>query len=389
MKIFSNNVDTIKRELELIEENLVKINNKSITDNIEVLEAFYQLLRDVNGEEDEDVANTLISYDKYRDIKLQERKQLQKKNITNFINFKDFHRSFSGRVLDLYDVDFDYCYEKNLYLTEENMLEIICNFLNDEFNQADKLIDLINGNKIYRANIINSGGIPSAGYTMFDYITKNSFILVQNSNSIKDIDFMRIMVHEFGHVIDNLNKNCSSKKDIVNYYWLSSYPEVYALMYEKLFYDYLLKNKMFVGSTKFNLKRYYFDIYDQFNSLEYISSLDDKLLVNERYKRDEKSIIDQMVVLEDGTVCINDAILDDFKETNKYSYGGIMANYFANLKHQDPTEFKRQFDLFKIYRFELFNPNIFKKIGTSSDEMIKVLDKGLCDISEVKKLILK
>ena len=50
MKIFSNNVDTIKRELELIEENLVKINNKSITDNIEVLEAFYQLLRDVNGE---------------------------------------------------------------------------------------------------------------------------------------------------------------------------------------------------------------------------------------------------------------------------------------------------------------------------------------------------
>ena len=94
MKIFSDNVDTIKKELELIEDNLVKINNRSISDNIEVLEAFYQLLRDVNGEEDEDAANTLISYDAYRDMKLQERKQLQKKNIANFINFKDFFLFF-------------------------------------------------------------------------------------------------------------------------------------------------------------------------------------------------------------------------------------------------------------------------------------------------------
>lgn len=388
MKIFSDNVDTIKKELELIEDNLVKINNRSISDNIEVLEAFYQLLRDVNGEEDEDAANTLISYDAYRDMKLQERKQLQKKNIANFINFKDFHKFFSGRVLDLYDADFDYFFEKNLYLNEEHMLEIMCDFLNEEFKQADKLIDLIKENKIYRANIISTEGVEPAGYTMFDYITKNSFVLVQDLNSIKDIDFMRIIVHEFGHVVDNLNKNCSSRKDIVNYYWLSNYPEVYSLMYEKLFYDYLLKHRMYIDSTKFNLKRYYFDIYDQFNTLEYISSLEDRLLINERYKKDEKSIIDQMVVLDDGTVCLNDAILDDFKEANKYSYGGIMANYFANLKHQDEEEFKRQFNIFKLNRFELFNSNIFEKIGTSPEEMLKVLDKGLCDISSTKKLIL-
>ena len=84
-----------------------------------------------------------------------------------------------------------------------------------------------------------------------------------------------------------------------------------------------------------------------------------------------------------------DGVYSDFADANKYSYSGVIANYFATLKHEDPEMFKKAFETFKRKRFDRFNPSIFEDIGTNPDEIIKVLEKGTTTVSTKKKLILE
>ena len=195
---------------------------------------------------------------------------------------------------------------------------------------------------------------------------------------------MRILVHEFGHVIDNMEKDSFNKSELANYNYFSGYIEVYSIMYEKLFYDYLIKKRIMENNAKWSEKNLYSGIYDDFNSVEYLSGLDDYLLINDRYKRDE-NFIDQ-ISFED--LSVSRAVLDDFDDINQYSYGGLIGCYFASLKQEDLNEFNRQFELFKARKAGQFDPKLFETIGTNIDEVIKKYEKGLDEITN-KKLILK
>ena len=78
------------------------------------------------------------------------------------------------------------------------------------------------------------------------------------------------------------------------------------------------------------------------------------------YYKQEDNIVDQITIGENGTITFDAAILENFNETKLYSYGGIMADYFANLKHTDPDKFKKEFMNFKAKRFGLFDFNSFR-----------------------------
>ncbi len=390
MKIFAEDIDSIRNEIELIKDSFIKTNFKKMTDNIETLEGFYQIMYELSGEEDEETIDILLKNKKLRDKKLEERQRLHKQNIKNFIRDKDMHNMFSGKVMNLYDRTFNYYTPKRLYLREEQMAEIICDFLNDEFNQADKFIELAENGYIFRNNIKpdEENGIEAAGYTMYDFINKKSFVVVTDDPRIWDVNMMRVLAHEFGHVADNLERNNASRNQNTRYFWLSSYAEVYSMLYEKLFFDYLIKNNIFVQNSCAGLKRFYMEICDNFNSVEYLSTLSDKLLINERYKK-ENNLIDQVQIDEDGTMYIESAVFEDFNETKLYSYGGILAAYFATLKHNDINLFNRRFSDFRTKRFGMFDFKIFEDVGTNIDEILKIYEKGLDEITDNKKLILK
>ena len=380
MKLYNTSDESIIKELTAIKDGFTKM--RRITDNVELLESFYEMLLEVSGRRDPEAEDLLIKNNKYREIRLKERKFLHKKSINNFIEHKDFHRSFSGKVIDVYDKDFNYYVNKSLYLREEQLCEIICDFLNDEFNQADKFIDLVNRGHVYKSNIVEDvpDTLPTAGYTMFNYFTKQSFIVVSEDKGIRDLEMLRVLAHEFGHVIDNLNKDSFTSGEMASYNFLSGYSEVWALMYEKLFLDYMIRNNIFKGNASYVNKLRYLDIYDNFNSLEYLSSLEDHLLVNERYKRDE-NIVEQISFYD---LSISKAVIDDFSDVNLYSYGGLLAYYFAYLKRNDISEFNRQFEIFKIKRAGMFNPKIFEDLGTTPDEVLKIYEKGLDEITDTK-----
>lgn len=391
MELFSDNLDSIEQELELIKDSFIKTGPKGFIDSFEMLESFYKTMFDISGEEDAETVDLLLKNKKYRESKARERKLLRSKNIKNFIRDKEHHNSFSTKVLDLYNKEYKTYNSKPLYLREDQIIEIMCDFLNDEFNQADKFIELIENKRIYKL-------IPGEynkelvlddeyAYTLFDYITHNNFIVISNNKNIRDLNMMRILAHEFGHVADNFGRANVSRKDNSGYYWLSSYAEVYSMMYEKLFYDYLIKNRIFKENAGKRLSLYFDVIKDYFNNVQYLSELDDYLLQNERYKQ-EDNVVEQVQITEDGVMVIDPAIFNDFNANKLYSYGGLLAQYFSELKHNDPDMFNRMFSNFKTKRFGLFDFKIFEDIGTNEDEIIKIFDKGLAEVT-TKKLILK
>lgn len=389
MKIFSEDTESIKKELQIIKDNFGKINSKKLPDNIELLSAFYRLLYEVSGKEDKEVEDLVTKNEKYRQNKIKSIKSAEKKTVQNFINNKDFHSYISDKMIGIYDIDFNYYIERSLYLREEQMLEIICDFLDSEFGQAEGFKKLTEEKRIFRMDV-SRATIPDmapAAYSVFDYITRNNFITVAKKNIIKDITMMRILVHEFGHIMDNLDTEFIPQKNLVSYNLISGYREVYSMMYEKLFIEYLIKNNIFKESSKYGLKDLYLGVYDSFNELEYLTSLDDSLLFNERY-RTEKGIIDQLCLDEDGEFTLSKGIFCDFDNANRYSYGGLIAFYFAYLKQNDIDKYNKFFEAFKNKRFNMFNPSIFEDIGTDSEEIIKIYEKGLGDVS-AKKLILQ
>ena len=154
MKLFSEDIDSIRHELELIKDSFGKTNPKRLASCFEILEGFYQIMYELSGEEDEETVDILLKNKKYRDVVSRQRKVLYRKNINNFINDKNMHNSFSGKMINLFDREFKYYYPKRLYLKEEQMGEIICDFLNDEFNQADDFIKLIEEKRLFRVKII-------------------------------------------------------------------------------------------------------------------------------------------------------------------------------------------------------------------------------------------
>lgn len=384
MKIFTDDDKSLIKELDFLKDSFTKV--RRLTDNVEMLESFYQVLIEVNGKADKEAEDLLIKNDEYRDLRFRERRMLHRRGISNFIDHKDFHKYTSGKITEISNKDYGYFLNKSLYLKEDQMCEIICDFLNDEFNQADKFKKMINEGRIFSTVIEQEedGSLPTNGYSIFDYISKNNFIIISNDNYVRDIETMRILVHEFGHVIDSTEKESFTKSELANYNYFSGYVEVFAIMYQKLFYDYLLKNKIFENNVRHSEKNLYQGIHADFNSVEYLSNLDDYLLTNDRYKRDE-NFIDQ-ISFEDLTV--SRAVLDDFDDINQYSYGGLIGCYFASLRHEDLNEFNRQFEIFKSKRAGQFDPKLFEAMGTNIDEVIKKYEKGLDEITN-KKLILK
>ena len=51
------------------------------------------------------------------------------------------------------------------------------------------------------------------------------------NKNIRDINLMRMLAHEFCHVADNFERANASRNDNARYYWLSSYAEVYSMLY--------------------------------------------------------------------------------------------------------------------------------------------------------------
>lgn len=381
-KIFNENPDVVKEEIEKIKDSLLICKQKNLSDNFDMLEFLLNVYSELFNEVDLDAYNLFKGnrklFSRFEDKYVSGGKKIGK----NFIENKDFHNEFSRRVIKKFKKNFPYTIRRDLNLREDEMLDIMYNFLDDEFNNSDEFRKLVEGGRIFLTDLSDEEDKTemTGGYTMYNYVTNNSMITISDNKIVKDVRLMAILMHEFGHVVDDIEKSkFRSRKEIVNYNFTSGYVEVYSLLYEKLFYDYLINNNIYRDSALYNLGSYFEGIYYNFIELFYASipyniDVDN----NKHLKNDCEKYDDIELGLEYG-----------LKNNIVYGYGGVLANYLSNIKHENEDRFNNKLMSFNNARFNMFNEDIFDKLGTSTDEVVGYLNKELKKLSNSKKLILK
>ena len=388
MKIYTDNIDSLRKNADLLKSGFVMTRPQGLIDSFCLLMDFYSVIKDFGQKPDFETEKILEKNTKNCEIVYQKLRALSKRRLQSFIDNKEVHNNIAFKMVKIYDRDFIIRSIKPLYLNENQMSEIICDFLNDEFNQADSFKKMAEEGRIIKSGL---GKIEeernTAGFTLYDYLNNNSFIALSNDPSLVDIQLMSTIIHEFGHVNDNFNRRFFSKKENFSYKTLSSYSEVYSILYEKLFLDHLIKNRIFKSNSHTQLAFLCAEIYNNFNKLGYLSTLDDNILNNEKYKKRVEDLKAQANV-DDEIELINEAVLGDFNDIYTYSYSGLIAFYFSYLKQNDPDMFNKMFENFKSRRFRVFDPGIFDEIGTSKEEIIKIHSECL-DRLTGKKLILQ
>lgn len=396
MKIFSKDIDSIHREIDSLKKGLLTCKSNDLIYYFYYLASEYQLIRDMGFKLDSNDIKILDDNVSYANIYETKVSKSKRKKIDNFIKNKALINDIANRMISIYDRNFNYRSIKPLYLEENQMAEIILDFLNDEFNQADKFKEMVNNNHIFNFGVgKEEEKMNTSAYTIHNFITGNSMMCLSNNNYIVDVNLMKNIVHEFGHVIDAEYFKSFSKKDSFSYLLSSDYSEVYSILYEKLFLEYLIKNRIFKSNAHTELVGLCIGIYNKFNSIGYLSTLDDNLLINLKYKKkideikektnaeyEDEPFLDEMIET------INDTITSDFEGINLYSYGGLIAYYFSYLKQNDPSMYNEMIKKFDERKSRIFDSSIFETIGTTEDEIIEIYSKCLDRITG-KKLILE
>ena len=381
-KIFNENPNVVKEEIEKIKDNILVSKPNTMSDNFDMLEFILSVYEDVFNEMDMD-AYYLFKGNKKLFSSFKDRYvSSAKKYSENFIKNKDFHNEFSRRVLNKFKKNFPYTIRRDLNLKEEEMLDIMYSFLDDEFDNSDEFRKLVEGGKIFLSDLSDedSSTEKTGGYTMYNYVTNNSMITISDNKMIKDIKLMSILMHEFGHVMDDIEKSkFRSRKEIINYNFTSSYVEVYSLLYEKLFYDYLINNNIYRDSALYNLGSFFEGIYYNFIELFYATIPDNISIDSNRHLKYSCAEYDNVELgIEYG-----------LRNNVSYGYGGVLANYLASIKHENEDRFNNKMINFNNARFGIFDEDIFDKLDTSTDEVIGYLNKDLKKLSNSRKLILK
>jgi hypothetical protein len=167
MEVFSTNTDSLKKELEIVKEELIHAKRNRFRDVYYLLRALYSILYNVSSEIDEEAADLILENQEYvENYTVNSYKKISNKYLENFLENKDFHKTLSDRIIDVYrkkKFDLDYKYEINL--SDKEMTDIMLSFLNDEFGNADKFVKLRDEGKIFKVDA--SKELNVGGYNLF------------------------------------------------------------------------------------------------------------------------------------------------------------------------------------------------------------------------------
>ena len=382
--IFNNSSDSLNYEIDKILENFLYSNPKEFEDNVDSLVDFYNLyflvFNEIYNDAYDFLNNNIKTVLKRDKLTNEDFKRLFK----NLIENMNFNIDYSKRIINKFNNnDFNIIDHFDQEISEKNMLDIMCSFLEDEFNNSDEFLKLINNGKLYSSDLSeeDNGDIYCGGYTIYNHVTGNSIVVISNNEDMIGIRLMSTIMHEFGHVIDNIERKTNrSKKENLNYVFSSSYTEVYSHLYESLFYKYLIKNNIFKDNGINYLKILYESILSDFYDIYDISTLCKTCVQHSKkigydFKNNELF----------NNLDSNEIIKDDIS----YGYGRLIGNYLSDIKLENEDKFKDIFINFSNNIFSLFNEDIFNKMGTNSEEVIGYLNKDLKKIQKSNKLILK
>lgn len=387
MNIFTGDNKIIQKEIEellkVIEET--KTRALPIYQTTETLIYFYELL---TGKKT-DYFRRLTT----EDYSIIEKKEqiLENRKIENVLSTREIHEElFAYLSTYLEEVDSfskgDGFFEHTI-LDEKEMYEIIQDFLKSRNQNAAFAFDfLIKEKRIFK--MPNKEELDRA-YNLLNQYKNNFYIFVKDGDNI--VTTMTDIVHEIGHVMDQIQLLHSGKRRECNYYIMkSSLIETIPMMYEKAFLDFLLEENIYRKYVEQEIEGYYASFQFYSEQIELPFYLPDEWLRRDRYKGLAKQ--DFISYLEESyPIIVEQEVITspsdmDLSNQLSYCYGSAISTYFSYLRSHDYSRYQENFHNFLKLRAGYFPSDFFSKIGTTPQELSNIVGEEYEKVSS-KRMI--
>lgn len=286
-------------------------------------------------------------------------------NNLNFDNIKNsYYLKAAKNILKIYrDTNFEIInYDKNNIIQISDGIDYIYNFFNEYNPKYYKLIKILINNKQVALKPIydNYKGIC---YNI--PVLKKSYIIFDIKNvTIYDLSGL---VHEFGHAIHFNEIDNYTQPKATNHF-----NEVPAMYFMKLFLDYSSENNLCNNETIKANNLFFRDLLKYFVGVRYCTDFIFPK-IDSNHKLLPKDIILSLFQIESTNINLD-------KKTNlNYAYGSLIALYFANQYHNDPSETKKDFINYINQIGNINNKEMLNICGLNQKELAnpKVLKKEL------------
>ena len=303
-----------------------------------------------------------------------------------FIKYKDEIQNMSTKAHNDYgkmlsEIGKIQEYKEQEY-TEQEYKEILIDFLK-EYHEGEEqeLEKLIQSHRIYNTNHLETE--ETFGYTI--PIDNQEPIITVRSPKFT-IDSLICLAHEFGHVIDMTSMDSWSTKEKDKYFYTSFYSEILSNCYQKEFINFAIKNGIDKESALKQLLRYQTHIKNVLFQTCLFSNMPNFLLKNHRYQqKDDETLIEN--INNKAFANLPKDFFEDIRldSAMKYSIGGVLGSYLADVKEKDKEYGNYLIDCFMKHRTNNLKEPIEKSIRFMESDMTRILQEDIQKIKEIEK----
>lgn len=299
--------------------------------------------------------------------------------LDSFVLNKDFHSNYMGEVLSGIEDNMAEIPEEKIspttMLKESDFYDIFYQFMKSI--KLDKLFDkFIKEKKIYSTITPFSEG--NLGFTLYNPVNKDIDIFVNDFEY--NIHSMFTLAHEFGHAYDlnNFNEDISVYN---KYFYRSFYGEVISKTFERLFLDYMLKNKILLKESQDKLFESEMINHSYILGSYMLSLLPDSLLHDGSYANLDKDKFITMIknnFIDEDSIrkFIYESVAFDLIEDFTYAYGDIISMFI----HESVRDCGFSNDLVEEFlrlRSNLFDEEFMRKWGMGPENYVKLHKKEI------------
>ncbi len=278
----------------------------------------------------------------------------------SFIKNKNFHQDYFNDLLVNLERVFiqkvagnEYSKE-NDYFGEKEFLTVFHDFC-QSLGLEKEFEELINEKRIFKMRKGND--IDNyLGINLHNPITGKSSILVDKFDY--DLDSMFTLAHEFGHYYDLAEfKGREKIADFISYTFESVYQEVVSRLFERLFLDFMTKQKIMPEKVVDKLIDSSIIKHDYLLSSYILSLLDDIFISKDRYlylKSEEMAkLVGKYFECEDTIGVYIEGTSFDLMTDINYAYGDILSMFLKDevLNEGFNGELMRKFENIRIQEF--------------------------------------
>ena len=296
-----------------------------------------------------------------------------------FVLNKDFHADYMGEAVSGVEENFTDVLEEEISstttLNRDDFYDIFFQFMKSI--NLEKLFDkFIKEKRIYSTVTPLEEG--SLGFTLYNPIDSDIDIFIYDFKY--NIHTMFTLAHEFGHAYD-LDKFNEGIFIYNRYFYQSFYGEAISKTFERLFLDYMLKNKILYKESKDKLFESEIINHDYILGAYMLSLLPDNILHDGSYaniSRDKfvTMIKNNFVDEESIRNFIYGTVSFDLMENFIYAYGNILSMFLSESIKSSGFSNDLMEEFLRI-RSNLFNEEFFREWGMGPHDYVKLHKKEI------------